>query len=107
MDNSRFNKIARNLARAEIIVAKIAAKDDIITGAVLNKDGHEEINQKKPGHNGYIAHYKGRAAEVWAKSSFEAQTLAAAHFKAKKSHEVSVMLAEKADGSSVVHKPDF
>jgi hypothetical protein len=52
--------------------------------------------------NGYIAFYKGKRIEVYANSSFEAQTKAAAIFKAKKSWEVSVVLAEK-DGKEVVH----
>lgn len=56
--------------------------------------------------NGYIAFYRGRKIEVHADTSFEAQTKAAAEFKAKKSHEVTVMLCEKA-GEQVVHAPMF
>lgn len=56
--------------------------------------------------NGYIAFYRGRKIEVYAETSFEAQTKAAAEFKAKKSHEVTVMLCEKA-GEQVVHAPMF
>jgi hypothetical protein len=52
--------------------------------------------------NGYIAFYRGKQVEVYAASSYEAQTKAAAMFKAKKSYEVTVMLAEK-DGQQVVH----
>jgi hypothetical protein len=52
--------------------------------------------------NGYIAFYKGKQVEVYAASSYEAQTKAAAIFKAKKSYEVTVMLAER-DGEQVVH----
>lgn len=56
--------------------------------------------------NGYIAFYRGRKIEVYAETSFEAQTKAAAEFKAKKSYEVTVMLCEKA-GEQVVHAPMF
>ena len=52
--------------------------------------------------NGYIAFYKGKQIEVYAPTSYEAQTKAAAIFKAKKSYEVTVMLAER-DGEQVVH----
>lgn len=52
--------------------------------------------------NGYIAFYRGKQIEVYAASSYEAQTKAAAMFKAKKSYEVTVMLAER-DGEQVVH----
>jgi hypothetical protein len=52
--------------------------------------------------NGYIAFYRGKQVEVYAASSYEAQTKAAAMFKAKKSYEVTVMLAER-DGEQVVH----
>lgn len=52
--------------------------------------------------NGYIAFYRGKQVEVYAPTSYEAQTKAAAIFKAKKSYEVTVMLAER-DGEQVVH----
>lgn len=52
--------------------------------------------------NGYIAFYKGKKLEVYAASSYEAQQKAAALFKAKKSYEVTVMLAEK-NGQQVTH----
>lgn len=42
----------------------------------------------------YIAFYKGIRKEVWATSSYEAQQIAAKEFKAKKSYEVTVMLAD-------------
>ena len=54
--------------------------------------------------NGYICFYKGKRLEVWADRSFDAQQQAAKHFKAKKAHEVAVMLAEK-DSKPVVHTP--
>lgn len=54
--------------------------------------------------NGYIAFYKGRKAEVHADTSYEAQKKAAALFKARKSYEVSVVLAEK-NSEQVTHTP--
>jgi hypothetical protein len=53
--------------------------------------------------NGYMAFYKGRTAEVYATTSYEAQQAAAKIFKAKKSYEVSVVICERADGSVVTH----
>ena len=61
-----------------------------------------KINDKTDGDLGYIALYKGKKAEVYAKSSFAAQTAAAKFFKAKKSYDVSVYLCERSDGSEVV-----
>jgi ABC-type thiamine transport system substrate-binding protein len=52
--------------------------------------------------NGYIAFYKGKQIEVYADTSYAAQKAAAEKFKAKKSYEVTVVLAEK-DGEQVVH----
>jgi len=52
--------------------------------------------------NGYICFYKGKRIEVYAETSYQAQLKAAALFKAKKSYEVSVNLAEK-NGVQVVH----
>ena len=52
--------------------------------------------------NGYIAFYKGKKKEVYAKTSYEAQTIAAKEFKAKKQYEVDVYLCEKA-GEQVIH----
>ena len=57
--------------------------------------------------NGYIAIYKSKRIEIWADSSYHAQVEAAKQFKAKKSYEVDVYLCERADGSEVVHTPDF
>ncbi len=56
---------------------------------------------------GYKAFYRGKTTEVYAKTSYEAQQKAAAFFKAKKSYEVTVILCERPDGSTVVHTPDF
>lgn len=56
--------------------------------------------------NGYIAFYKGKRKEVYAETSYEAQNKAAKEFKAKKSWEVNVTLAE-IDGKQVTHTPNF
>lgn len=52
--------------------------------------------------NGYIAFYRGKQVEVYAATSYGAQQKAAAVFKARKSYEVTVMLAEIV-GVQVVH----
>jgi hypothetical protein len=52
--------------------------------------------------NGYIAFYRGKQIEVHAATSYEAQQKAAATFKARKSYEVTVVLAER-DGQQVTH----
>ncbi len=54
--------------------------------------------------NGYIAFFRGRKAEVHADTAYEAQQKAAALFKARKSYEVTVVLAEK-NGQQVTHTP--
>jgi hypothetical protein len=56
------------------------------------------------GKNGYIAFYKGKQIEVFANTSYEAQKKAAEKFKAKKTYDVTVKLAQK-DGQQVTHKP--
>lgn len=45
--------------------------------------------------NGYIAFYKGKQIEVYAPTSLNAQTKAAAIFKARKQYQVTVVLCEK------------
>lgn len=52
--------------------------------------------------NGYIAFYRRRQTEVQAATSYEAQKKAAAFFNAKKTSEVTVILAEKG-GETVIH----
>ena len=52
--------------------------------------------------NGYICMYKGKRIEVYAETSYQAQLKAAAQFKARKSYEVTVTLAERA-GEPVIH----
>lgn len=52
---------------------------------------------------GYKAFWRGKTTEVRAASSYEAQQKAAAIFKTKKRHEVTVVLCERPDGSQVTH----
>ena len=52
----------------------------------------------------YIAFYKGKQITVNALRSYDAQLIASKIFKAKKSYEVTVMLAVK-DGEPVIHDP--
>jgi hypothetical protein len=54
--------------------------------------------------NGYIALYKNKKIEVFALTSYAAQQYAAQVFKAKKAHEVTVYLAEKAIDEEVIHQ---
>lgn len=59
------------------------------------------INQKTDGLFGYCALYKNKKVGVYAQNSLSAQELAAKHFKAKKSYDVSVYLTEKPNGEVV------
>lgn len=52
--------------------------------------------------NKYACFYKGKQIDVEASTSYEAQKKVAVIFKAKKSYEVTVVLAEK-DGEAVIH----
>jgi hypothetical protein len=56
--------------------------------------------------HGYVCFYRGKRIEVHAETALAAKIIATAEFKAKKSHEIAVVLAEK-DGVPVVHKPLF
>jgi hypothetical protein len=54
--------------------------------------------------NGYKAFYKNNVIDIYANTSYEAQKLAAAQFKAKKAYEITIVLCEKT-GAPVVHTP--
>jgi hypothetical protein len=58
---------------------------------------------------GYKAFYGGREIEVYAASLYAAKLEAIRFFAVKKNkeHLVSVILCERADGSTVTHTPDF
>jgi hypothetical protein len=53
--------------------------------------------------NGYMAFYRGKQIEVYAATTYEAQRKAAELFKARKAHEVSVLICERSDGMQVTH----
>jgi hypothetical protein len=59
-------------------------------------------NTPAPSPNGYVCFYRNSRIEVYASTSYEAQTKAAALFKARKQYEVTVVLAEKG-GDPVIH----
>jgi hypothetical protein len=52
---------------------------------------------------GYICFYRGKRIEVRALRSYDAQLAAAKIFKARKAYDVTVMLAERQDGTPVIH----
>lgn len=52
--------------------------------------------------NGYVCFFKGKRIEVYANTSYDAQKKAAEIFRAKKSYEVTVVIAEK-DGAPIIH----
>ena len=52
--------------------------------------------------HGYKAFYRGKSLDVYATSSYVAQTKAAKLFKARKSYEVTVTLCEL-NGEQVTH----
>jgi hypothetical protein len=56
--------------------------------------------------NGYIAIYKGKRIELYAESTYQAQRKAAEVFRAKKTYEVDVYLAE-VNGATVEHTASF
>jgi hypothetical protein len=60
------------------------------------------MSNPTPSLNGYICFYRTKRTEVYASTTYEAQTKAAAFFKARKQYEVTVVLAEKA-GTPVTH----
>lgn len=57
------------------------------------------------GKYGYLAFYNGKQAEVYATSLYAAKLAAIALFKTPKSrqYQVTVVLCERPDGSTVIH----
>ena len=53
--------------------------------------------------NSYLAFYKGRQIVVLAETSVKALVSAVKTFKARRQWDVTVMLAQRADGTTVVH----
>jgi len=76
------------------------------TGALSSGELFELGGGVNDGKNGYIAFYRGKQMEVHADTSYEAQKKAATAFKARKSYDVSVVLAEL-DGKQVIYSPSF
>ena len=54
--------------------------------------------------NGYICFYKGRKMEVRAETTLAAQREAAMRFNARRTYDVTAVLAET-DAGAVTHKP--
>jgi hypothetical protein len=48
----------------------------------------------------YVAFYKGKQYELTANSAYNAQVIAAKHFKAKRHYEVTVVLADVTHSTS-------
>jgi cation transport regulator ChaB len=93
------------------VLARIAGQNyakNFMPGELPREDFHsaEPADTPAPKKNGYIAFYKGKQIEVYADTKYAAQLEAAKLFKAKKSYDVTVELAEK-DGEPVVHLPLF
>ena len=78
--------------------------DGLAITPYLHSWAYDQEKHKKA--NGYVAFYKNRRTEVRADTSREAQLLAAHYFRVKKTHDVTVVLAEKED-QPVIHTPDF
>ena len=51
----------------------------------------------------YRAFYRGKSIDITALRSFDAQEKAATIFKARKRWEVTVVLCERQDGSTITH----
>ena len=68
-----------------------------------------DINTKQPGDSGYVYFYNDKQIGVYAPSWAAAKDKAVAYFNPPKSktHMVHGMIAERADGSPVVHTADF
>lgn len=52
--------------------------------------------------NGYVCFYRGKRTEVYAETAYQAQKKALSLLGAKKSSDITVMLAEK-NGQTVTH----
>ncbi len=53
-------------------------------------------------NNGYLARYKNRTLDIWARSLSAAKDEAVKQFKARHSWDVSVSLCVRADGTEVM-----
>lgn len=68
--------------------------------SISNLFANEQAPETK--QYGYVAFYQQQRIDVWAPTLLEARNKAVAHFKARKPHMISVVLAEK-DGRPVLH----
>ncbi len=109
-DKTSYNLLAALLVSIGVYNYKsgFEVKTDFLGEHLYNisKLGTRTLEEGGAVGNGYIAFYKGKNIEVYADSSYAAQKKAALIFKAKKSYDVTVVLAEK-DGKQVTHVPSF
>ena len=61
------------------------------------------LNQKTEGDCGYVAFYKGKRYEVYGKTLLAARSVVAKAVKAKKEYDINITVAERQDGSTVIH----
>lgn len=61
------------------------------------------LNTKQPNDCGFVAFYKGRRYEVYGTSLLAARDVVQKFTKAKKAYDINIMIAERADGTDVVH----
>lgn len=80
--------------------SKLINATDYWLGGTIN----EATEESHEGLNGYVAFYKGKQKDIYAKTKYEALKKAVKEFGAKKEWDVTVELAEKG-GEPVVHIP--
>jgi len=63
----------------------------------------KSINEKQDGDSGYVCFYGDKQVGIYAAGLYPAKKAAIEHFKVRKNQEpmISVMLAERSDGSVV------
>ncbi len=61
------------------------------------------LNTKGAGDCGFVAFYKGAEYHVYAATLLKARDIVAKHCKAKKAYDINIMIAEREDGSEVIH----
>jgi len=102
--SSVFRPRAENI-RSEFCISNPTHSRHSQTSPTTKAEGESKRRKQM---NGYKAFYRGRTCEVYAETTLKAQQKAADEFKAKKQHEVSVVLCEtntdgSAPGKQVVH----
>lgn len=78
-------------------------------GRRIHEEDVARDKTREQGLHGYVCFYNGARHELRESSQYRAKVAAIRHFKAPRSkeHMVSVVLAERPDGSTVTHTPDF